>query len=210
MTSPEQWAAAAGGPAEDAARAKTEYRQGLLARRAARSAEERTAAAASITSALLRGLAGHRTIAAYVPEPDEPGGPLLPSALDQLGARVLLPVIPATGRELRWAVSSDQLVEGRYGLSEPVGPRFGPDELATAEVVVVPALAVSRAGVRLGRGGGYYDRALRHARPDALLVALVFDDELVDHLPAEPHDHAVGAVVTPSSGWLRLPAPPSP
>jgi 5-formyltetrahydrofolate cyclo-ligase len=70
----------------------------------------------------------------------------------------------------------------------------------------MPALSVDRAGVRLGRGGGYYDRALLHARPDAVLVALVFDDEFVDELPAEPHDRRVTAVVTPSGGWQALPA----
>ncbi|MGY1844933.1 5-formyltetrahydrofolate cyclo-ligase [Modestobacter sp. SYSU DS0875] len=207
MSAASGWAAASGGAHQDEARAKAAYRRGLLARRAARPAEERAAAAAAITGALLQGLTGSRTIAAYAPEPVEPGAPLLPAALDQLDARVLLPVVPAVGHELQWAVHTEQLVVGRFGLSEPVGPRFGPAELAAADVVVVPALAVSRAGVRLGRGGGYYDRALRHARPDALLVALVFDDELVDHLPAEPHDQPVSAVVTPSTGWLRLPAP---
>ena len=71
---------------------------------------------------------------------------------------------------------------------EPVGPRLAATALGTAEVVVVPAVAVARDGVRLGRGGGWYDRALRHARPGARVVALVFDDELVDTLRAEAHD----------------------
>ena len=56
-----------------------------------------------------------------------------------------------------------------------------------------------------GRGGGYYDRALAHARAGATVVALVFDDEFVDDLPAEPHDRRVDAVVTPSGGWQTLP-----
>jgi 5-formyltetrahydrofolate cyclo-ligase len=63
---------------------------------------------------------------------------------------------------------------------------------------------VARDGVRLGRGGGYYDRALRHVRPGAALVAALFDDELVEALPAEPHDRRVTAVVTPSGGWQDL------
>jgi 5-formyltetrahydrofolate cyclo-ligase len=71
-------------------------------------------------------------------------------------------------------------------------------------VVVVPALAVARDGARLGRGGGYYDRALQHVRADAVLVALVFDDELLDELPVEAHDQPVSAVVTPSGGWQDL------
>ncbi|MGY1636686.1 5-formyltetrahydrofolate cyclo-ligase [Geodermatophilus sp. SYSU D00742] len=193
-------------PADGAAAGKAELRAGVLARRAARPAAERAAAAASVTSALLRGLAGVHTLAAFVPDPTEPGTGRLPAAYTQLGARVLLPVVPAAGRELSWAVDTGRLAPGRFGLQEPVGPRLGPTAIGTAEVVVVPALAVSRTGVRLGRGGGYYDRALRHARPGARLVALVFDDELVDDLPVEPHDHRVTAVVTPSGGWEALPA----
>jgi 5-formyltetrahydrofolate cyclo-ligase len=65
---------------------------------------------------------------------------------------------------------------------------------------------VGRNGARLGRGGGYYDRALRHAGVDAILVAVVFDDELLDDVPAEPHDLPMTAVVTPSGGWLPLDA----
>jgi 5-formyltetrahydrofolate cyclo-ligase len=103
-------------------------------------------------------------------------------------------------------VDTGPLEPGRFGLLEPVGPRLGPTAIGTADIVVVPALAVARDGVRLGRGGGYYDRALRHARPDAVVVALLFDDEFVDELPAEPHDRRVTAVVTPSGGWQALPA----
>jgi 5-formyltetrahydrofolate cyclo-ligase len=117
---------------------------------------------------------------------------------------VLLPVVPPSGHELAWAVDTGRLVPGRFGLLEPVGPRLAPTALGTAEVVVVPAVAVAGDGVRLGRGGGYYDRALAHARPDAVLVAVVHDDELVDALPAEAHDHRVGAVVTPSGGCQLL------
>ena len=69
---------------------------------------------------------------------------------------------------------------------------------------------MSRTGVRLGPGGGYYDRALAHARPDAVLVAVLFDGELLDEVPAEAHDHRVTAVVTPSgagrSSATRSPA----
>ena len=140
-----------------------------------------------------------------MPDETEPGHGRLPAAFTQLGARVLLPVVPDEGRELAWAVDTGHLAPGRFGLLEPVGPRLGPTAIGPADVVVVPALAVARDGVRLGRGGGYYDRALRYTRPDAVLVALVFDDELVDELPAEPHDRRVTAVVTPSGGWQALP-----
>jgi 5-formyltetrahydrofolate cyclo-ligase len=192
------------GPDATAA-AKSVVRERHLARRRSRSDAERAAAATATATALLQGLAGIRTFAAYVPDAIEPGHGRIPAVFTRLGARVLLPVIPQVGRELGWAVDTGRLAPGRFGLLEPVGPRLGPTAIGTAAVVVVPALAVSRDGVRLGRGGGYYDRALRHARPDAVLVALVFDDELVDDLPVEPHDRRVDAVVTPSGGWQALP-----
>jgi 5-formyltetrahydrofolate cyclo-ligase len=187
--------------------AKAALREHVVARRRARSAAERTAATAAATTALLRGLAGVRVIAAFAPDETEPGHGRLPAAYTQLGARILLPVVPDDDRELRWAVDTGRLAPGRFGLLEPVGPRLGPTAIGTADVVVVPALAVARDGARLGRGGGYYDRALQHVRADAVLVALVFDDELLDELPIEAHDQPVSAVVTPSGGWQELRSP---
>jgi 5-formyltetrahydrofolate cyclo-ligase len=186
--------------------AKSAAREHHLARRQRRTVAERSAASAAITTALLRGLAGARTFAAYVPDPDEPGYGRLPAAFTQLGSRVLLPVMPGEGRQLAWAVDTGRLAPGRVGVLEPMGPRLGPTAIGAADVVVVPALAVARDGIRLGRGGGYYDRALQHVRDDAVLVALLFDGELVDELPTEPHDRRVTAVVTPSGGWQALPA----
>jgi 5-formyltetrahydrofolate cyclo-ligase len=186
--------------------AKAALRTQILERRRARPVQERERTAAGLTRALLRGLAGIRTFAAYVPEDEEPGHGRLPAAFTQLGARVLLPVVPTNGRELAWAVDTGRLAPGRLGVLEPVGPRLGATAVGTADVVVVPALAVARNGIRLGRGGGYYDRALQHARPGAVVVALLFDDEFVDELPTEPHDRPVTAVVTPSGGWQALPA----
>ncbi|MGY1809691.1 5-formyltetrahydrofolate cyclo-ligase [Blastococcus sp. SYSU D00669] len=188
----------------DPVAAKAALRERFLSRRRTRPAPERAAAAAAVTSALLRGLAGTRTLAAFVPDEAEPGHGRLPAAYTQLGARVLLPVVPSEDAELAWAVDTGRLAPGRYGLLEPLGPRLGTTAIGAADVVVVPALAVDRRGVRLGRGGGYYDRALVHARPDAVLVAVVFDDEFTDALPAEEHDRRVTAVVTPAGGWQEL------
>ncbi|TYP89217.1 5-formyltetrahydrofolate cyclo-ligase [Blastococcus xanthinilyticus] len=187
--------------------AKVELRARLLARRRARPAGERVAAADAVATALLEGLAGVGTLAAFVPDADEPGTGRLPGGYAALGARVLLPVVPDRGRVMDWGLFTGGLEPGRYGLSHPTGPRLGPEAIGQADAVVVPALAVDRAGIRLGRGGGYYDRALVHARPDAVLVTLVFDDERVDELPAEVHDRPVTAVVTPSGGWQALPPP---
>ncbi|MGY1771746.1 5-formyltetrahydrofolate cyclo-ligase [Blastococcus sp. SYSU D00813] len=193
-------------PPDEVGAAKSALRARLAQRRRARPEGERAAAAAAVTTALLRGLSGVRTVAAYCPDESEPGFGRLPAAFTQLGARVLLPVVSDGDTQLRWAVDTGRLAPGRFGLMEPVGPRLGPTAIGTAEAVVVPAVAVDRSGVRLGRGGGFYDRALLHARPDALLVAVVHDEELLDELPAEAHDRRVGVVVTPSGGWQALPA----
>jgi len=183
---------------------KYELRSGLLAARAARTDAQRQHAARLVTAALAARLARTAVVAAYVPLAEEPGAGVLPPGLAAVVGRLLLPVVPARGRELSWAEYDGQLAPGRYGLSEPTGPRWPATELGTADVIVVPALAVARDGTRLGRGGGYYDRALPLARPGALLVGVVFDDELVEHLPAAPHDRRVSAVVTPSEGWVDL------
>jgi 5-formyltetrahydrofolate cyclo-ligase len=138
-----------------------------------------------------------RVVAAYVPQPQEPGGADLPDALTAATRTVLLPVV-GSDRDLDWAVHTGDLRTGRYGLREPTGPRLGPDAIASADLVVVPALAVDRRGVRLGRGGGYYDRALARTAAGTLVLALLYDGELLDALPTEPHDRPVHGVVTPA------------
>jgi len=191
-------------PTEAPAVVKDELRDFLLSRRRSRPAAERAAAADAVASALLHGLDGVRTLAAFVPDPDEPGSGRLPTAFVEMGARILLPVIPTTGRTLDWAAYTGELEPGRFGLFHPVGPRLGPAAIGEADAVVVPALAVDHLGFRLGRGGGYYDRALVHARPDAVLVTVVFDEERLAELPREIHDRPVTAVVTPSHGWMEI------
>jgi 5-formyltetrahydrofolate cyclo-ligase len=113
----------------------------------------------------------------------------------------LLPVLLGDD-DLDWARYDGELVPGRRGLLEPPGPRLGVAAVATCDVVLVPALRVDRAGYRLGRGGGSYDRAL--ARATGLTVALVHDDEVVDDVPHEAHDVPVRAFATPGLGLVVL------
>ena len=145
------------------------------------------------------------TVAAYVSIGTEPDTRGLLFALWKRGAYVLLPRL-RPDHDLDWASyeGPDSLVPGPRGLLEPSEPPRGPDAVAGADVVLVPALAVDRRGVRLGRGGGSYDRALARVGPAILTAALLYDGELVEELPAEPHDRHVRAVVTPSDGFVRL------
>ncbi|MEW2295144.1 5-formyltetrahydrofolate cyclo-ligase [Streptomyces sp. NPDC006743] len=152
-------------------------------------------------------LAGARTVAAYVSVGAEPGTLALLDALRARGARVLLPVL-LPDNDLDWGAYAGEgsLARVRHGgrmaLFEPVGPRLGPDAVTAADVVLLPGLAADARGMRLGRGGGSYDRVLaRLERADAhpALVVLLYDREVVEHVPAEPHDRPVQAVVTPSA-----------
>jgi len=144
------------------------------------------------------------TVCAYVPVGTEPGSPEMLDALVGLGLRVLL---PATQKDqpLCWGeYRAGTLVDAEYGLREPAAPHLRPDAVVQAQVILVPALAVDRRGVRLGRGAGFYDRSLRLAAPDAALVAVVGDDELFDRLPAESHDVSMTHALTPGLGLIEL------
>jgi 5-formyltetrahydrofolate cyclo-ligase len=144
-------------------------------------------------------------VCAYVPVRGEPGSTAMLDALRTGGARVLLPVTGPPG-PLSWAeyTGTDGLRPAGFGLLEPTGEVLAAPEVSRAGLILVPALAVDRRGVRLGRGAGYYDRTLAAARPDARLVAVVRDDELVDRLPEEPHDLRMGWALTPHGGLRRL------
>jgi 5-formyltetrahydrofolate cyclo-ligase len=143
------------------------------------------------------------TVAAYVSIGTEPGtGPLL-EALRSSGRRVILPVLLPDG-DLDWAVHTGAVVPAGRGLLEPPGARLGPDALATADVVLTPGLAVDVLGRRLGRGGGSYDRALGRVPVGTFTCTLLHDGEILDRVPAAPHDRPVTAAVTPAGiSWFR-------
>ncbi len=189
---------------------KSEWRARLLAERAAVPAGVHLAEARVLAETVgsLPGVGDGRIVCCYVPFGSEPGSLGFLDALIAAGARVLLPVVPPTPGPLAWAgyAGSSSLVSGRLrGLREPAGPHLPPTALADASLVLVPALAVDHAGVRLGRGAGYYDRSLSLAVPGTELVAVVRDSELVPRLPADTHDVRMTAVLTPGLGLVRLP-----
>ncbi|MFF9687323.1 5-formyltetrahydrofolate cyclo-ligase [Streptomyces sp. NPDC014623] len=189
---------------------KAALRRELLAARALLTPEDvaRTAAVLSVTAADLPELAAARTVAAYVSVGREPGTRPLLDALRARGVRVLLPVLMADN-DLDWAVfeGAEHLEPAGRGLLEPDGVRLGPQAVLDADVVLLPGLAVDGRGMRLGRGGGSYDRVLARlaaAGAHPALVVLLHDDEVVARVPEEPHDHLVDAVVTPA-GARRFP-----
>ncbi|MFJ1787798.1 5-formyltetrahydrofolate cyclo-ligase [Streptomyces anulatus] len=186
------------------ASAKSSLRRELLAARALLTKEDAARTAAVLAEAALRlpELADARTVAAYVSVGREPGTRVLLEALRGRGVRVLLPVLLADN-DLDWAAHEgpEHLLPAGRGLLEPDGPRLGPAAVLDADAVLLPGLAVDGAGMRLGRGGGSYDRVLARltaAGAHPSLVVLLYDDEVVARVPSEPHDHPVDAVVTPA------------
>ncbi|MFI5620805.1 5-formyltetrahydrofolate cyclo-ligase [Streptomyces sp. NPDC051567] len=188
--------------------AKTALRRERLAARRALSPEACRAAATALAvrAAALPELAGAATVAAYVSVGTEPGTRELLDALRAAGKRVLLPLL-LPDDDLDWALYEGPASlapagrPGRMRLLEPTGPALGPDAVTTAGAVLLPGLAVDARGMRLGRGGGSYDRVLarlERAGAHPALVVLLYDDEVVARVPEEPHDHPVRAVATPS------------
>jgi len=167
---------------------KTELRAKLLAARAGLPPDRIAEARARIRARVLGRFDTARRLAAYRPLRTEPGSIEL---LDALAARavVLIPLLQAD-RDLDWT-------------PWPTGGPLGVDAISGVDVVLAPALAVSRSGVRLGRGGGSYDRALARVPPGVPIIAMIYDDELVDELPHDDWDVPVTGAVTPS-GWHDL------
>ncbi|MGW6306802.1 5-formyltetrahydrofolate cyclo-ligase [Streptomyces niveus] len=186
---------------------KSALRRELLAARRLLSEEDaRNASAVLARRALeLPEIAEARTVAAYVSVGGEPGTRALLDALRERGVRVLLPVL-LPDDDLDWAAyeGAERLVPAGRGLLEPDGARLGVDAVLQARVVLLPGLAVDGRGMRLGRGGGSYDRVLgrlERAGAGAALAVLLYDHELVGRVPEEPHDRPVHIAVTP--GGLR-------
>jgi 5-formyltetrahydrofolate cyclo-ligase len=189
--------------------AKAALRERLLAARRSVDDEIRAEEARSLIEHLEASVSSDSTVCAYVPVGTEPGSIEMLNVVLRRGSRVLLPVARTTADDsplaLQWGeYRPGQLVAARFGLLEPARPWLPATTLAEASVVLVPALAVDRAGVRLGRGRGFYDRTLMQRDPQARLIAVIRDQELLDELPREPHDVSMTHALTPARGLIKL------
>jgi 5-formyltetrahydrofolate cyclo-ligase len=189
-------------------RDKASLRTRLVAARRQLAPEQRSAAARSVRDAVLSlpeaQMAG--TVAAYYSIGTEPDTHGLVFGLWKRGTYVLLPVLRDDG-DLDWASyeGPDSLRPGPRGLTEPSEPGRGVTAITSADLVVVPALAVDHSGQRLGRGGGSFDRALARVGASVPVVALLYDTEFLASVPAGPHDQPVRLVARPATGVTRLP-----
>jgi 5-formyltetrahydrofolate cyclo-ligase len=185
---------------------------------------ERRKASSAAVACLMRApeLVKATTVCAYVSFGTEPETGRLIEGLARRGITVLLPVLLAD-RDLDWAryEPGREFASGRLGLLEPGGERLGVDAVRDADVMIVPALAVSPGGQRLGRGGGSYDRVIarlddaiadsgvahqtrgERKRHRPWVCALLYDHELDAQFPVEPHDRPVDAACS-AAGVVRF------
>jgi len=187
---------------------KGALRRRLVAARMAMSGDDRAAAGRLLRDHVLSlpQVASAGTIAAYYSVGSEPATHSLVYALWKRGSYVVLPILLPDG-DLDWASyeGPDSVVAGPRGLVQPAEPPRGRGTVARADVVLAPAVAVDRSGNRLGRGGGSYDRALARVGEQVPVIALLYDTELLDEVPVEPHDQAVRAIARPGHGVTWLP-----
>ena len=152
--------------------------------------------------ALASSMGGVTLPALFVPTPLEPDMSLTLGLFERALLPVLLDEAGAPLGEPRWGLweAGRALVTLGRPPAQPDGEVLGAESLKEADLIVIPALAASTDGTRLGQGGGWYDRALMHRSPGVPVVAVIFDDEVVEAglIPAEPHDVPVDAIVTPT------------
>ena len=189
--------------------AKRALRAELRERRQMMSESARDAAAHGIRAqldALVERL-GVRSMSCFLSTTTEPGTREFVETAVERGIRVLLPVTRSDGL-LDWSVAAPggDIAEGLFGLPEPVGEVLGPIAVGDVDLLVIPAAAVSPAGARLGWGRGYFDKTLGSMEGCPPVYAVVFDSEILDDIPVEPHDEPVTGAVTPTQTLTFAPA----
>jgi 5-formyltetrahydrofolate cyclo-ligase len=185
---------------QDVESEKRALRAELRERRRTRTSTRTTQDSAGLTANLQKVAtdAGARSLTAYLSLPEEPDTrPFLRWAAEQ-GLRVLLPISRDDGL-LDWAPYDGEEEDADImGMPTPTSELLGPIAINDVDLILVPAAAVDRTGMRMGWGRGYYDKTLGSVEGCPPVYAVIFDDELVDAVPRERHDMPVNGVVTPS------------
>ncbi len=178
---------------------KLDARNASVASRNARTAIEREVAEAGLASHDWASITRKGNVTCYVSMDNEPPTDALRAELKKIDRVPYLPImLPA--RQLAWGQDGNDLAKNNYGVLEPEeDSHFA---LSSATALIIPALRAGLDGSRLGRGAGYYDRALATIPPHSvggpLRIVIVFDDEVDDTVPHDELDQYVDVIVTPS------------
>ena len=113
------------------------------------------------------------------------------------GKRVVIPAITGDDLEFREIKGCEgELAKGLCGIMEPGDGSAGPFPKDRIDLIVVPGVAFTREGARLGRGKGFYDRFLKALPAGVKKIALAYDCQIVDSIPTAPHDVPVDIVLS--------------
>lgn len=179
-------------------RSKDTVREQSISARSARSSAEISAAGIAIANHDWANLCPGKLVTCFVSMPTEPPTDQVRTKLRALSKDVALPIMKP-GNSLTWGFDGSDLLKNSYGIFEPKPAEI---DIASASAILIPALRVGQDGSRLGRGAGYYDRALAnvptYATGGPIRICLVFDDEVDESVPSEPHDALIDVIVTPS------------
>lgn len=179
--------------------AKSILRAEVRRLRRARSLSEREKAAAGLTENLIGLVRGRAPalVGCYLSGTDEPDTrPFLGWATAN-GVDVLVPISRRDGH-LDWVrARGGKEQPGLFGISEMVGDVVAAGVFESVDLLLIPAAAIDRSGMRMGWGRGYFDRALASLEEQPPVFAVVYDDELLDSVPSDSHDRPVDGVVTP-------------
>src|SRR5690242_16189007 len=189
-------------------RAKQDLRRQILSARAALSANERAQLSAQIALRVLDlpEIKGAQCVLAYLSFGHELVTDDLVARLRERGVHLILPRIDRTARRLQLyrVMDLDSDTEpGVWGIREPNPARCSLADLSELDLIVVPGVAFSPSGDRLGYGGGYYDELLTRFEQPPTLVAPAFDLQIVSSLPITSRDHPVDIIVTQSALYRR-------
>lgn len=134
-------------------------------------------------------------VALYAPVHYEVDTSLLFSSAREAGKTVLYPVVGAEGLEFRRINGLEELIPGKYGIQEPSAgcELYHPEDV---DLFVVPGVAFDLLCRRVGYGKGYYDRALHQLEKSGRLAGFCYDFQVVDTIPAAPHDVQMDMVIT--------------
>lgn len=180
--------------------AKANLRSAVLARRDALSTAERASLSARITEKLLTldSFQRAKTVMAYMSTGSEFETRTFVEHILAAGKTLVLPRVAGKRRLTLHRVSDLQtgLQAGVWGIREPVPGRTPEISVGELDWILVPGVAFSRTGARLGYGGGYYDILLASAPPAVARVAAAFSVQVVSPVPVSEHDQPVTQVIT--------------
>lgn len=179
---------------------KRALRAELRERRQNLTSVEREAATAGFTEnlqSLVIDLSA-RSISCYLSARNEPNTRPFLNWAEAEGIRILFPITREDGL-LDWTVGEDQEeIEGITGIPEAVGELLGPIAINDVDLIIIPAAAIDKTGMRMGWGRGYFDKTLGSMERCPPVYAVINDNEFLDEVPTEVHDQPVNGVITPT------------